>query len=113
MMRTLAGADAIAGSRGWIPHLSARVRSGSKALSYLGLGQAAAPPPIPKARTRFGLFYARPERQCWRAFWDLPRERPPPIPVFLALYDLSVFRFYLYASRACARPPHVTVRVCG
>ncbi len=34
-------------------------------------------PPIPKARTRFGLFYARPQRQFWRAFADLPRERHP------------------------------------
>jgi hypothetical protein len=34
----------IAGSWGWIPHLSAGVRSGSKALSYIGLAQAATPP---------------------------------------------------------------------
>ena len=36
------------------------------------------PPPIPKARTRFGLFHVCPPRQCWRAFADLPRERHPP-----------------------------------
>jgi len=38
----------IVGSRGWIPHLSAGVRSGRKALSYIGLAQGSTPPPIPK-----------------------------------------------------------------
>ncbi len=34
----------IVGSWGWIPHLSAGVRSGSKALSYIGLAQGSTPP---------------------------------------------------------------------
>lgn len=34
----------IVGSRGWIPHLSAGVRSGHKALSYIGLAQGSTPP---------------------------------------------------------------------
>ena len=41
----------------------------------VGLLRATIAPPIPKARTGFGLFYARPPRQCWRPFADLPRER--------------------------------------
>src|SRR5690606_28271922 len=57
LMPTSAGTDTIAGSRGWIPRLSAGVRSGSKALSYQGLALVAAPPP-------------------------LTRPRPPPVGVF-------------------------------
>ena len=43
----------------------------------VGLLRATIAPPIPKARTRFGLFYARPQRQFWRDFAGLPRERHP------------------------------------
>jgi hypothetical protein len=35
----------------------------------------------------------------------------PHIPPFLGLSGLSVLRFYLFASRALARPPLVTMRV--
>ena len=38
------GAGRIAGNKGWIPQLSAGVRSGSKALSYIGLVQGSTPP---------------------------------------------------------------------
>ena len=38
----------IVGSWGWIPHLSAGVRSGRKALSYIGLAQGSTPPPLLK-----------------------------------------------------------------
>ncbi len=34
-----------------------------------------------------------------------------PIPVFLALYDLSALSFYLVSSRACARPLPLLARV--
>ena len=44
----------------------------------VGLLRATIAPPIPKARTRFGLFHVCPPHQFWRAFADLPRERRPP-----------------------------------
>ncbi len=37
----------------------------------------------------------------------------PPIPTVLALRCLSVLRFYLFASRACARSLPVLVRISG
>src|SRR5690606_22436599 len=60
-MPTLAEAVWIARSRGWIPHLSAGVCGGSKALSYIGLAQAAAPPPStePQSST-IGVFSCPP-----------------------------------------------------
>ena len=43
----------------------------------VGLLRATIAPPIPKARTRFGLFHVCPLRQFWRGFVDLSRERHP------------------------------------
>ena len=45
--------------------------------SWWCLVLAAAPPPIPKARTRFGLFHICSIRQPWWDFADSPRERYP------------------------------------
>src|SRR5690606_8576800 len=79
-MPTLAEAVWIARSRGWIPHLSAGVCGGSKALSYIGLAQAAAPPPVngTPAALRLGFFFdslnqalARLDGPVGRA-WDQP-----------------------------------------
>ena len=43
----------------------------------VGLLRATIAPPISKARTRFGLFHVCTQRQFWRGFSDLPRERHP------------------------------------
>ena len=51
--------DGTAGNKGWIPHLSAGVRSGAKALSYIGLVQAATPPPSKSQPLSVGIFFAR------------------------------------------------------
>ena len=61
----------------------------------VGLLRATIAPPIPKARTRFGLFHDCPPRQFWRAFADLPRERHsshprafgPPLPLCSLLFS--------------------------
>ena len=43
----------------------------------VGLLRATIAPPIPKARTRFGLFHICSIRQPWWDFADSPRERYP------------------------------------
>jgi len=59
----------IVGSWGWIPHLSAGVRSGSKALSYIGLAQGSTPPPILKPQLlsvgAFSCLFAPVPACCW------------------------------------------------
>src|SRR5690606_25012517 len=60
--RGLGRTGRIASNRGRIPHLSAGVRSGSKALSYIGLAQGSTPPPLHKIGRRKAAFFV----EWWR-----------------------------------------------
>ena len=81
-----------------VPTWSDEALIGVKFTAYLkivGCYFCYTPPPIPKARTRFGLFHVCPQRQFWRDFADLPRERHsshprafgPPLPLCSLLFS--------------------------
>ena len=74
----------IVGSRGWIPHLSAGVRSGSKALSYIGLAQGSTPPPFTQGQPFSVGLFSCPFPACLLGLRSLHRLSDTDAPILAA-----------------------------